>query len=375
MKSQGFEVTLISSPGQELNTVADREGIAVMAVPIAREIHPLRDLLTLIRLYRTIAKLKPHIINVSTPKAGFLGMLAAWMNRVPARIYTLRGLRLETKSGLTRRVLTLIERGTSFLSDITICVSRSLRDKAILFDLVRDSGSIVLGDGSSNGIDINRFQSADGSAAKAESRNRLGIPQDALVIGFIGRLTQDKGISELLDSFEILAPRFANLYLLIVGDFESGDPVSSECRNRIIKNSRIVRQPFLTDPLPAYRAIDVLAFPSRREGFPNAPLEAAALGIPTVGFFATGVVDAIEDGRTGRIVPAGDVQAFSEAISSYLEDETKRTGHGSAARERAMQLFNQERIWNELHRQYLDLLKKNKVVLSNEIENIPAVTL
>src|SRR5712692_2664121 len=99
LREAGFDVMVVSGPGRELDDDAAREGAQTVAVPMAREIAPVQDLVSVWRLWRTIRRLRPHITNVSTPKAGLLGGLAAWLGGVPCRVYTLRGLRWETTTG------------------------------------------------------------------------------------------------------------------------------------------------------------------------------------------------------------------------------------------------------------------------------------
>lgn len=364
LKGKGWDVILISSPGKEMQIIHERERITTIPVPIKREIDPIRDFITLIRIYRALRKLRPAIVNASTPKAGFLGMAAAWLARVPVRIYTLRGLRLETKSGISRAVLRTTERIAASCSHKVICVSESLRRLFAGLNPGNKSKMVVLGHGSSNGIDVNRFHSDFLQNEEALKLQELSIPSDARIIGFIGRLTRDKGILELLGAFRILAQTIPNLYLLVVGDFEEGDPVAQECVQEIQQHPRIIKRSFVTDPRPYYPWMDVLVFPSYREGFPNAPLEAAGFGIPTVGFQVTGTVDAVVDGETGKIVRFKDTAALAEAIRAYLTDESLRKQHGAAARERATQLFHPEHLWTTLHEQYLMLT--NDPLISKE---------
>jgi glycosyltransferase involved in cell wall biosynthesis len=362
LNARGFRVSVISSPAKELELTAKRENVSTLGVPISREIHLLRDCISLFRIYRILRRLKPEIVNASTPKAGFLGMIAAWLARVPVRIYTVRGLRLETKTGLQSFILSCTERIASACAHRIICVSESLRREFLSRRLASSLKTCVLATGSSNGVDVDRFSYPFSQEKKTTLRKSLGIPEDAMVMGFLGRLTRDKGIPELLTSFERLVPSYPNLCLLLVGSFEDGDPLPSECIRKIVEHSRIIQVSFLPDPVDYYTVIDFLVFPSHREGFPNAPLEAAALGIPTIGFRVTGTVDAVEDGVTGILVNAGDIDALVEAIRLYLAQDRTRVQHGKAARNRVVRLFRREHIWNSLFQEYSALLQKIKPV-------------
>jgi glycosyltransferase involved in cell wall biosynthesis len=188
-------------------------------------------------------------------------------------------------------------------------------------------------------------------------RSQVGIPISVPVIGFVGRFVRDKGVPELLDAFDQVLRSFPDARLLMLGDFEDGDPIPESYRKRLCNHPHIVRAGFVTNPAAYYPMMDVLAFPSYREGHGSALLEAAAAQIPTVAFKATGSVDSLCDGVTGTIVPLGDVDSFSRALQKYLEDEGLRLKHGRAGRERVQRVFRREIIWESLYTEYTRLLQ------------------
>jgi glycosyltransferase involved in cell wall biosynthesis len=357
MQRRGFEVTLISSPGPDLGIVAASEGIDTVAVPMEREIAPLRDLVALYRMTRAFRRLKPDIVNAGNPKAGLLGMLAARLASVPVRVYTLHGLRLETTSGVKYGVLSFTEWLSARSAQRVLCVSESVRSEFERRRLGPREKLTVTAGGSANGVDLERFRPRSRDPERHRAlRRELGIPEAAPVIGFVGRFTRDKGISELFAAFEAILASHPDAYLLLVGDFEPGDPVTASDAARMRAHPRVVLPGFIPDPAPYYQVMDVLALPSRREGFGTVVLEAAASAIPAVAFRVTGIVDAIADGITGTLVDEGDVAQLTAALERYLADDTLRHGHGAAAAARASTHFRQSVIWDGIHNLYRALL-------------------
>jgi glycosyltransferase involved in cell wall biosynthesis len=267
-------------------------------------------------------------------------MAASWLVGVPVRIYQQRGLRLETATGFKRAVLANAERIACGCSTAVVCNSESLRRAMISLRLAPAAKLTVLGGGSAQGVEVARFSPSPARLAEASAlRQQLEIPQDAPVIGFVGRLTRDKGAEELVAAFDLLRASIPNARLLIAGGFEEGDPVSVSTRERIGSDPHIHHVGAVKETATYYHAMDLLAFPSKREGFPNVPLEAAAAGVPAVGYRVTGTMDAVDDGRSGLLVETGDVVGLATALRTLLADEGLRSRLGDQARERVEREF------------------------------------
>lgn len=328
MREAGFRVTLVSSPGELLERTAAREGISVIGLPMRREISPIADILSLVGLWWLLMRLRPDVTEFSTPKAGLLGSLAAWFAAVPVRIYMLRGLKLETAKGFKRQVLLAAERVASACAQTVLCNSVSLRAQACALGLAPASKLHLLKEGSSNGVDVEHF-----SPGRTDVRRQLGIPAQAPVLGFVGRLTRDKGIPELVEAFDAILRAKPAAHLMLVGWFDaSEDELDDKWRQRIVNHPRIHTTGFVHDTAPYYRAMDLMVLPTWREGFPNVVLEAAATGIPVITTIATGARDSVVAEVTGLLIPPGYPEAIVEAVLSLLNRRARRLRMGKAAR-------------------------------------------
>lgn len=359
MKRRGFDVYALSSPGGLLSQFSKQEDVPVKAVDMERRITPFRDLQALFRIWRWFRQIRPTIIHAHTPKGGLLGMLAGWLAGVPVRIYHLHGLRFVTVTGWKRRLLIVTERWACRLAQQVLCVSASVEA------LARDAGLCppekikVLLQGSCNGVDATqRFNPAHvPPASREEVWARFGIPADAFVLGFVGRIVWSKGVVELVEAWKTLREEFPNLHMLMVGPIEPEDPLPAEVEAALRNDSRIhlVGQDWDTPPL--FASMDVLVLPTYREGLPIVLLEAAAMTLPSIGTRVPGCVDVIEDGVTGTLLPPYDAPALASAVRAYIRDPELRRRHGLQARQRVLRDFQQETIWRALYQEYLRCLQ------------------
>lgn len=364
LRACGFEPAALCSPGPQVDEMRAAESVPVFTVAMEREISPLRDLLSLLRIFRLLRRVRPIICNAGTPKAGLLVGLAAWATRVPCRVYTMRGLRLETVRGTKAAILRITERLSCACAHRVICVSPSLRQRALDFGLAGADKLVVLGSGSSNGVDATRFSATPEVIAKVNQiRQEHQIRREAKVIGYVGRLTRDKGLPELLQAYKSIRQRYPSTFLILVGEYESGDPLSWEQRAAVEGDSSVLRIPFTADIAPLYLLMDIFVLPTHREGFPNAVLEAQAAGKPVITTTATGALDSVVHGVTGLTVATGDFAALAGALERLLDDPAYAAHLGRAGRDRILREFGQEKIWQALAQQYLLLAAEAGVSL------------
>jgi len=350
LQSDGYDLTVVSSPGEKLNRMRDCFGCRTLEIQIHRKLSPLADAVAVFRLALHLRRKKHDIVHAHTPKAGIVGMLAAFIARVPKRVYTMHGLPLETARGPKRQLLRFIETLTFRLATKRLIVSRSLSERAIAEKITKPGWFEILGDGTACGVDRRRFNSKKkNESVVRDIRHKYGIDPDTVVIGFVGRIVPDKGIVCLLDAFDMLVKRCTvGVSLFIVGEYEIvRESVSDATRRRIEDNTSIISCGRTEDVVSCYYAMDLLVLPSRREGFNYALIEAAACGLPTITTRATGCVDAVVEGETGYVVDVDDAQQLADAMQKLVESPQQRQAFGRKGEERIENVFNSNRLLSE----------------------------
>ena len=377
LKPKGFDIQFLSSPGEMLETFAIRYAVQAHAVEMPRKITPLQDLRSIYGIWRGLRQERPHIVHTATPKGGLLGTIAAWFARCPVRIYHIYGLPYLTARGYKRFLLRWSEKISCLCADQVLCVSHSIKETAIKDSLCPAGKIKVLSHGSAGGIDATRcFNPALVDSSRQQSiRAQYGIPKDARIIGFLGRIVRDKGIIELVTAWNMLREEYPELHLLVVGPFEDQDPLPSHIEKQLRTDKRIHLASLTTEDKPIYYSIEDIALfysimeicvlPTYREGFPNALLEAAAMKIPIVATSVPGCIDAVQDGVTGILVPPYDAEKLADAIRRYLSDPELRHQHGKAGRERVLRDFRPEDLWAAAYTEYKHLLNEIDMTLEN----------
>ena len=360
MQSKGFEVVVVSSPGSEQDEIYDK-GFQVHPISMKRRISPLDDLISLAKICWLFVRLHPTIVVGSTPKAAMLSMCAAALARVPVKFYSVFGVMIEMGSGWTRQILWLVEWMTCLFADRIISVSRSAAEIMIRAKLCPANKITVLLEGSNNGVDAeDRFNPSKVDQEMVQAiKLPLGISNSGSVVGYVGRLVRDKGIVDLARAWDEVRQSNRSAYLILVGELEADDPVPRPILERLMKDPSVIITGAVTRAeMPLYYSLmDLVVLPTYREGFPNVPLEAAAMELPVVGTTVTGCVDAIMHGRTGTLVPPHDHVALSQVIQIYLNDEGLRRRHGLAGREWVLREFRPERVWEAMYQEYLQALR------------------
>jgi glycosyltransferase involved in cell wall biosynthesis len=359
MTDNGFKVTVAAYPDESLERFALQSGSIALGIRIKKVISPVRDVLTIFNTWRKFRLLKPQIVHAHTPKGGLVGMISAFLAGIEVRFYHVHGLPHMTSSGIKRKLLILSEKLSCSLAHRVYFVSLSIKEIAIKEGLCPHRKAKVLCSGSINGVDaLGQYNPRNYDCI--EIRNRLKIPQRSHVIGFIGRLVVDKGAKELIESWLFLREKYTDLILLIVGPMEERDAIPHDIKRKIMEDDRIVYIGEVDDTAPYYSAMDILAFPSYREGFGVVAIEASAMQVPVVATTIPGCVESVVDNETGLLVQPRDSSALTNALESYLSNPVLRAKHGLNGRQRVLRQFQQESIWEAQYLEYIDCLEQIK---------------
>ncbi|MCS6293165.1 MAG: glycosyltransferase, partial [Nitrospira sp.] len=276
-------------------------------------------------------------VHSITPKAGLLAMLAARLAAIRLRHHTFTGQVWATKSGIARSLLKAFDRLIVYAASQVFADSSSqcrfLEDERV----VKPGGISVLGPGSIAGVDVGRFR--PDVEMRRQVRAEMDSSDDLCVFLFVGRLTRDKGVFDLVEAFTTVAATNPRVELWLVGPDEEGLSEQLECRSRRgIGRMRWLGQ--TSQPERYMSGADVLVLPSYREGFGSVVIEAAACAIPTVAYRIDGVIDAVVEERTGLLVERRNVDAFAAAMLALSLDPARRNQLGRQALDRAAKEFS-----------------------------------
>lgn len=352
--SQRFDVTLVCAPGPEIEAIERAEGVPVATLPLTRRITPREDALALAKLTRHFRRHRPDIVQTYTPKAGWLGMMAARAARVPVRVHGVVGMPLMEARGLRAAALTATEKLTYACATHLTANSFGLRDW--IHEHLSPRPFEVLGHGSINGIDVEHFHDRWTDDARAATRAEHGLGPEHLVFVFVGRLVRDKGLGELVRAFDAVHRDAPHTRLMLVGDPEPElDRLPADVVQALERHPGIVRTGFAADVRPLVAAADVFVLPSYREGLPNSLLEAGAMGLPAVTTDINGCNEVVRDGDNGRLVPAKDAAALQAALRELL-DPARRGALAARARPSVVERYDQRDFWRRIEGYYLSLL-------------------
>ncbi len=359
---ESYDVIGVSSfVEKDFNEIQEREGITMISIPFSRTINLKKDFVSLFKLIQLFRKERPDIVHTHTPKAGLLGMIAAKITRVPARLHTLGGMPLMEVQGTKRKILEFTEKLTYKCAHKVYPNSKGLKDFILDNKFTSTNKVKVFGNGSSNGIDV-EFYKKDYVGSEQEIQGlklELGIEPNDFVYMFLGRLAKDKGIVELINAFEKVKVSKPEAKLLLVGPMEAENSSLSEETRNIILNSPSIIYPGRTDNVRAFLNLaDVFVFPSYREGFPNVLLQAGAMELPIIATNINGCNEIIIDGETGLLVPMKDENALCEKMNIFYSNEELRRSASLNVRRSTEEKFAQKLIWEEIKNEYDFYTKK-----------------
>ncbi|WP_262710116.1 glycosyltransferase family 4 protein [Aequorivita sinensis] len=324
-------------------------------VSLKREISPFWDLISLFQIIKLLFRIKADVIHLHTPKASFLGALAARVTFQKMIIYQMHGLVSTEGVHVKKNVIYYLEKVTCSLVDRVFAVSLSLKNYAIKNKYCKSSKIEVIGNGTINGIDWQeRFNPKEViNPSKYLTKTEI---KDKFVIGFIGRLSEEKGVVDFIDVVAAVSKKYSILAVL-VGPNEMGEKLNRILKsNENLNDNNFKRIEEIHDPENILSAFDVLLFPTKREGFGLSAAEANAMEVPVVAYDIPGIKDAVENGVSGKLVPYGDIKRLEKSIIEYIHNPEVRKTHGVNGRNRVVELYDRKALWLKTFNRYQELV-------------------
>lgn len=351
MINEVYELVAVSSPGKDLEEVAQREGVRTIELPMERRISLWKDFKSLVAMIRLIRKEKPWMVHSLTPKAGLVSMMAAKLCGVPVRIHTFTGLVFPTATGLKRKILMFTDRLTCSCATLVNPEGQGVKRDLEQYHICRKPMQII-GNGNVNGIDMAYFQRTEEVMQEAEKYRKPGVTTYC----FVGRIVGDKGINELVAAFDRLYKENQKIRLLLVGPFEEElDPVTPETRKKIESHPAIEAAGWQSNVRPFLAASDIFVLPSYREGFPNVLMQAGAMGLPCIATDINGSNEIILQGKNGVIIPSKSEEALYTVMRETVNEPERWDEMASNARESIGSRYDQQAFWKELKAFYASL--------------------
>lgn len=348
-----FEVELISSPGEYMEEMCSKHLVKGHDLIMKREISVFNDILSLMKLIILFFKIKPFIVHGNTPKASLLSMIAAWITRVPKRIYYVHGLRYYGEVGKKRKLLMLLEKVSCYFATHIVAVSEGVKE-GLKKDNLSKKEILLIWNGSVNGIDLEYFDPEKTDVSTV--RNLYGIDKNDFVFGFIGRFVGDKGVNELVGAFKELNKFHKNIKLLLVGTFENDlDPLNKEAIYEIESNKNIINAGLQKDVRPFLSSMHVFTFPSYREGLGIVLMESSAMNIPSISSNIIGCNEVIVEGENGLFIESKNQQMLSERMRYCIESPEQINEMAKKARNIVKDKFEQKELWKKSLEMYVHI--------------------
>jgi len=360
MNQNGLQVIMVSAFDNKIvNQLINNEKAIHFSIPLTRKLTPATDLVALIKLVILLQKLKPEIVHTHTPKAGLIGMIAAWICRIPNRLHTVAGMPLQESKGIQRSILRISEKVTYALATRIYPNSFGLMNFISARRWTKPEKLKMLAHGSSNGIDTNFFQPSEEINFLARSiRSKYNVGSKTVFI-FVGRVVKEKGIDELLLAFREVSMQFSCL-LFIVGPLEAKS-VSKNSMQILSESPDVFHVGFHEDVRPWLAASDIHILPSYREGLPNVLLQAGAMEVPSIASNIIGCNEIITHGINGLLVAPKDVNSLKQSMRRLLDHPELRKQIGLNARINVASRYRQDLVWNGILEEYKIMTHKTDV--------------
>ncbi len=357
MTPPAFESTLVSgrvsSHEGDMAYLAETYGIEPIYVPeLGRELSPMRDMITLIKLWRLMRRLRPEVVHTHTAKAGFVGRVAAWLARVPVRVHTFHGHVFHGYFGPRKTAFFLwLERLTARITDRLIAVSPLLKEELATAYRIAPADRIAV---APEGPDLSRY--LETPRHLGAFRRQYDLPADAPLVGIVGRLVPIKNHALFLQAAQRVRQSHPDVHFVIIGDGELRDSLVAQAQELGLADA-VTFTGFLRDLCPVYSDLDLVVISSNNEGTPVSIIEALAAGVPVVSTAVGGVPDLLDGGRLGTLVPPGDADALAQAMVTVLSTPA---ANQHDLRQSVADQFGIDRLVSDLSALYRDLLASKR---------------